>query len=53
MRNVLSKVSRKHTKWATFILKAMFAMENRGHALDKAESRGGAGGHQRPQAPAP
>ena len=38
MRNVLSKVSRKHTKWTTFILKAMFAMENRGHALDTAES---------------
>ena len=37
MRNVLSKVSRKHAKWAASALKAVFAMESRQAALEKAE----------------
>ena len=37
MRNVLSKVSHKHTKWAASALKAVFAMESCDAALDKAE----------------
>lgn len=38
MRNVLSKVSHRHVKWASDALKAVFAMESRESALDKAES---------------
>ena len=37
MRNVLSKVSHWHMKWAASALKAVFAMESRGAALEKAE----------------
>ena len=47
MRNVLSRVSHKHTAWAASALKAVFAMETRQAALGKAgqvaaemESRG-------------
>lgn len=38
MRNVLSKVSHRHTAWAASALKAVFAMESRESALEKAES---------------
>ena len=38
MRNVLSRVSYKHMKWAAGTLRAVFATENRRSALDKAES---------------
>ena len=37
MRNVLSKVSHKHAAWAASALKAVFAMESRQAALEKAE----------------
>ena len=37
MRNVLSKVSPRHTRWAGDALKAVFAMESRESALAKAE----------------
>ena len=37
MRNVLSRVSRKHAAWAAGALKAVFAMESRDAALRKAE----------------
>ncbi|MFT8358627.1 IS256 family transposase [Bifidobacterium aquikefiri] len=37
MRNVLSKVSPRHARWAADALKAIFAMESRGSALAKAE----------------
>lgn len=37
MRNVLSRVSRKHAAWAAGALKAVFAMESREAALRKAE----------------
>lgn len=37
MRNVLSKVSPRHTRWAADALKAVFAMESRDSALAKAE----------------
>jgi len=37
MRNVLSRVSRKHAAWAAGALKAVFAMESRESALSKAE----------------
>ena len=37
MRNVLSKVSHRHVKWASDALKAVFAMESRESALEKAE----------------
>ena len=37
MRNVLSRVSRKHAAWAAGALKAVFAMESRQAALEKAE----------------
>ena len=36
MRNVLSKVSHRHMKWAAGALKAIFAMESRQAALEKA-----------------
>ena len=36
MRNVLAKVSPRHTRWAADALKAIFAMESRGSALTKA-----------------
>ena len=36
MRNVLSRVSHKHTAWAASALKAVFAMETRQAALGKA-----------------
>ena len=38
IRNVLSRVSHRHVKWAASVLKAVFAMENRRSALDKAGS---------------
>ena len=38
MRNVLSKVPPSHRKWASAALKAVFAMESRQSALDKAET---------------
>ena len=38
MRNVLSKVSHRHTAWAASALKAVFAMESRESALEKAGS---------------
>ena len=38
MRNVLSKVPPSHRKWASAALKAVFAMESRHAALDKAET---------------
>ena len=37
MRNVLSRVSHKHMAWAASALKAIFAMESRESALEKAE----------------
>ena len=37
MCNVLSKVSHKHAAWAASALKAVFAMESRQAALEKAE----------------
>lgn len=37
MRNVLSKVSHRHAAWAASALKAVFAMESRQAALEKAE----------------
>ncbi|KFJ00884.1 transposase [Bifidobacterium subtile] len=37
MRNVLSRVSPRHTRWAGDALKAVFAMESRESALAKAE----------------
>jgi transposase-like protein len=37
MRNVLAKVSPRHTRWAGDALKAVFAMESRESALAKAE----------------
>jgi transposase-like protein len=37
MRNVLAKVSPRHTRWAADALKAVFAMESRDSALAKAE----------------
>ena len=37
MRNVLSKVPPIHREWASAALKAVFAMESRESALDKAE----------------
>jgi transposase-like protein len=37
MRNVLSRVSPRHTRWAADALKAVFAMESRESALAKAE----------------
>jgi transposase-like protein len=37
MRNVLAKVSPRHTRWAGDALKAVFAMESRDSALAKAE----------------
>jgi transposase-like protein len=56
MRNVLSKVSPRHARWAADALKAIFAMESRGSALAKAEqvvtemeSRKLKGGRQAPQ----
>jgi transposase-like protein len=36
-RNVLAKVSPRHTRWAADALKAIFAMESREAALTKAE----------------
>ena len=36
MRNVLSKVSHRHMTWAAGALKAVFAMESRDAALEKA-----------------
>ena len=38
MRNILSKVSRRHSRWAADALKAIFASETRQAALAKAES---------------
>ena len=38
MRNVLAKVSPRHTRWAADALKAIFASETRQAALEKAES---------------
>ena len=38
MRNVLSKTPPSHREWASAALKAMFAMESRESALDKAET---------------
>jgi transposase-like protein len=38
MRNILSKVSHRHMRWAADALKAIFASEAREAALDKAES---------------
>ena len=38
MRNVLSKVSHRHVKWASDAPEAVFAMESRESALGKAES---------------
>ena len=38
MRNVLAKVSPRHTRWAGDALKAIFASETRQAALEKAES---------------
>ena len=38
MRNILSKVSHRHMRWAADALKAIFASETREAALDKAES---------------
>ena len=37
MRNVLARVSPRHTRWAADALKAIFAMESRESALAKAE----------------
>ena len=37
-RNILSKVSQRHTQWAADALKAVFASETRQAALDKADS---------------
>ena len=39
LRNVLSKVPPTHREWAAAALKAVFAMESRESALDKAEDR--------------
>ena len=36
LRNVLSKVPPTHREWASAALKAVFAMESRESALDKA-----------------
>ncbi len=38
LRNVLSKVPPSHREWASAALKAVFAMESRESALDKAET---------------
>ena len=38
LRNVLSKVPPSHREWASAALKAVFAMESRESALDKAEA---------------
>lgn len=38
MRNVLSKTPPSHREWAAVALKAVFAMESRESALDKAET---------------
>lgn len=38
MRNVLARVSPRHTRWAADALKAIFASETRQAALEKAES---------------
>ena len=38
MRNVLSKVPPSHREWASAALKAVFAMESRESALDRAET---------------
>ena len=38
LRNVLSKVPPSHREWASTALKAVFAMESRESALDKAET---------------
>ncbi|MDN6783676.1 IS256 family transposase [Bifidobacterium mongoliense] len=38
MRNVLARVSPRHTRWAADALKAVFAMESRESALAKAET---------------
>ena len=37
-RNILSKVSHRHTRWAAYALKAVSASETCEAALDKAES---------------
>lgn len=38
MRNGLSKAGRKHMTWASDALKAVFAMDSRDAALEKAEN---------------
>ena len=38
MRNGLSKAGRKHMTWASGALKAVFAMDSRDAALEKAEN---------------